>query len=1239
MSLKKSIRWLLWLLSACALGLLCLALTSRWWLPPVLPRVAGWWSVELASVERVEGGRLRLSGVALELDAASVLIDQVELPAEWTYLRERFWGEWSEASTLRVGQVRILAGAASAGVETDSGGVFLPQIRQQILQSMAAAAPWLPRLELRGLEYRESELVVVRVEAVAYQDRHLSGKASFDPLPGRWSFAAELPAQSPWQLEFSHPDWALAGLLQLAEAGPQVVVEGRLERGDSRAQLTARFGRSGWLPTAAHVSSEGFELAGIRLPLTEKLSVAPLRLQAFQAQWDGGDYRFQSSGQALVQAADVADQTVAFELAGRGNLETLRLEAATLVSEWAKVELREPLAVNFQQRSFLGQARLRAEVDLGQQPWLEAAGRIELQLSANAASLDALHFDLRGQGLSYADYAAERVEAQGWLNFETLHLDKLSVTPPDAAAGEAVELSGTVDLQAASLDFEYSAQLGAAWVNRMMGQELLVAPLELRAGQVTGSWRAPEVRGAVRTTLQAAATEPVELSAELQWDGGSRLAWQGTAQCNGAAIESAASVLLAEDAWSLEVESLRWSDPERPELKLAAPAHLRWQRSGDSWEERLAVSPLVLQGEAIEVSAAYLPAEGLKLLLRNASLERVDRWVQAELPRYHVESIRSELTKFRPYLAGQVQVAVEERIDATALVRLEFAADLKEHAVAVRDLTLRFAGEEVLQGSLELPLGLRLPLSAADTVDPGQTFYALGDGALRGKLTGRASPAFATWLASRTGWRLAETTLDMEIAGDLREPVGHFQLQAAEIEIAPGVVDASLPTIDGLDLRVQVDAGNIKVQALNFSLNQSAVRAAFTVPMDVLLKQADAAVFDPLPILQAAAGEVQLEAWKMENWLDWLPPYFRRSGHLTGSLEIAPELQLSGQLRFEDFGFRPTASLASVDQIAGELHFEHRLLRIDQASASCGGSRVEIAGEMDLTDFAQPRWFLNVTGEQVPLLRTTEMILRSDLDLRVEARDPAQPPLVAGDLNLQSSTLLVEFDPLAPRLKKGTSARPPFFEISEEPFAAWRFDLRATGDRFMRVRSPYFRAQLSTNMRLTGTFAEPLLLGSVRTSDATLHFPGAKIVFNEGEALIEASRPNEVQLAFNGIAQKASVVIVMEVSQTLDDPLIHFDSTPPMSQAAIVRLLATGSATAGGLGNLGIYLGQGMMGAGGMNDGFADKLTVDVGEATSRSGRSTLGARYELTPRWSVEGEYDVFDAYNANLIWTIFKR
>jgi hypothetical protein len=267
------------------------------------------------------------------------------------------------------------------------------------------------------------------------------------------------------------------------------------------------------------------------------------------------------------------------------------------------------------------------------------------------------------------------------------------------------------------------------------------------------------------------------------------------------------------------------------------------------------------------------------------------------------------------------------------------------------------------------------------------------------------------------------------------------------------------------------------------------------------------------------------------------------------------------------------------------------------------------------------------------------MILRSDLDVKASHTNRSETPLIRGALNLRSSTMLVEFDPLAPNVETGPQSQPPFFSITEPAIADWRFDLKVSGDSFMRVRSPYFKTQLTANFDLGGTFAEPLLIGSVRTVEGELRFPGAKMRIASGEAFIEPAQPNAVQLNFSGIAQKTSYIITMDVSQTLADPLIQFQSTPALSNAAIVRLLTTGSTTGGGVGTVGLYLGQGLLGAGGMDETLADRLTVDVGEETSRSGRNTVGVRFDLSEDFFLEGGYDVYDAYNMDLIWSIFKR
>ena len=235
--------------------------------------------------------------------------------------------------------------------------------------------------------------------------------------------------------------------------------------------------------------------------------------------------------------------------------------------------------------------------------------------------------------------------------------------------------------------------------------------------------------------------------------------------------------------------------------------------------------------------------------------------------------------------------------------------------------------------------------------------------------------------------------------------------------------------------------------------------------------------------------------------------------------------------------------------------------------------------------------------------------------------------------------MLVEFDPLSPPVRSGPSARPPFFAVEEVPFNQWALDLRIEGERFLRVRSPYFQSLISAGFDLKGTLGEPLLLGALRIEEGHLSFPGAKLRLDSGEAFIEAAEPNTLRLDVSGTARTGAHVITMQVGGSAAEPQVHFEASPPLPNTAIVRLLSTGSTTGGGAGAVGLYLGRGLLGAGGMNEGLGDRLNVDFGEETTRSGRSTLGVEYKIEEDLSLQGEYDVYDSYNTDLLWTIFEK
>jgi len=63
------------------------------------------------------------------------------------------------------------------------------------------------------------------------------------------------------------------------------------------------------------------------------------------------------------------------------------------------------------------------------------------------------------------------------------------------------------------------------------------------------------------------------------------------------------------------------------------------------------------------------------------------------------------------------------------------------------------------------------------------------------------------------------------------------------------------------------------------------------------------------------------------------------------------------------------------------------------------------------------------------------------------------------------------------------------------------------------------------------------------------------------------------------------------------------------------------------------------VGAGGVDSDLADRFTFDVGEAGGRDGGNTFGVKYRITDDLYLRGGYDIHDAHNIDLLWSIFKR
>lgn len=223
------------------------------------------------------------------------------------------------------------------------------------------------------------------------------------------------------------------------------------------------------------------------------------------------------------------------------------------------------------------------------------------------------------------------------------------------------------------------------------------------------------------------------------------------------------------------------------------------------------------------------------------------------------------------------------------------------------------------------------------------------------------------------------------------------------------------------------------------------------------------------------------------------------------------------------------------------------------------------------------------------------------------------------------------------------SGRPPYFSVEVAPFRDWRLDVSVQGERFMRMRTPIMNGVASIDAHLEGTLLNPRAIGDVTIDEGTVKLPFANFNVEEGYARLTANSPYEPEIFLRGEGRRLGYDLSLELSGTASEPRLEMSSDPALPAADVLLFVMAGvppdDDTAGSLGGsqrglqLGMYLGRELVSdLLGLEPG--DRLTVTTGEQLSRRGRETYRFDYQMNDRWTLSGEYDEFDYYNAGVRW-----
>lgn len=1258
MTAGRKTRWIR-VLAGGFLGLAILILALPIWFPWALRPALAHFGLRFASYERIGYTRFALSDVRSGDPGARWQARRVQglLPPAWLWRRSagdsRLFLEVSQWSA------DVEAGPGSNAPSSNRGSNSAFALAERVRDALPAARAWLPAARLNGGAIRFGSNTVTVAEADWRRGR-LTAKFGAPDGSEMITVSGDFTGDPPFEIAAEAKPSGVKGRVKLSRGTDQWQASGELGWEENRAELEAAFDdrQRGWWPAKARLKADRF-----RVPAGwVRLDGYHDPVGAFTLDWAGSGFHLEASARATPEGTGAALlQPVELSLAARGDSGSVILERLRVTSPALQADLSDPVGLTRSGRLTTKSATLRVALDMAKVPGSALGGRLngQVMLEPARAGYPTAEFELSGQGLTgpgpghgpRVDIA--RATMGGRLHWPFLDLDNAEF---ELADGSALGGKGRFDFESRRIaDGEWHVQgkrVEGGWVRFLSPDPLACEGVQAR-GRVSGPLQAPRHSGeAVLDQVSAPHLRPCRLAvswsgekldiseftlrlasgtAELRADGAAR-AENAPGPCSGQIdLNSLTLTRDAETLWRLErpcqisagvggpgspggpaagwrvkVEGLEWSGQGRG-LKL--DGDVAWPQRGRVTLQAHGLNPADLADYLSDPMAA-------------ASVGSLE-WA-AEWDRGPVTFQVSGTGRF-PALEGR---------DLVAEVKLKGDAQ----GMAADPVIVSGDGSEILRAQGRVPLTV-LPRGAGVELHWEETGPF--------DFTAATQPNQAFWdLTSRQlGVRLADPRVEARLQGTLQEVQGTLRVEASQVGPGASTNQAKLPPIEKLRLEARFEGDRVRLSELTFQVEEQPVRVSGDLPIRRHFLR-DFIATGALPDWRQSRVRVEIADARIEPFARYMPQVLSPQGRLTVALDVVPGGEVKGDLKIAGAATRPMPPVSPIRDIEATVQFAGRRATISKFTGRMAGREVSLAGHFELPESGTPQFDVGLRGDNVPLVYRPGLLLRSDFNVRVVQGDGG-PANISGDVTLRDGLYLQDLKALVPGGRSEVPVRPPYFSVAEKPFADWKLDLKVRGEKFLRVRTPYFRGEISSAFQLKGTLGEPQALGEATIASGVVKFPFGTLTVEQGHASLTSDHPYEPQLFATASSRLYGYNVRMELTGTASAPFISFNSTPPLTSEQLLLMLAAGEMPRDDMsvsqgrraGNFALYLGKDVAGRLLGSEESADRLTVRSGEDVSQEGKSTYYIEYKLSEDWSVVAEYDRFNALNAGLKWRIFSR
>jgi translocation and assembly module TamB len=1204
-------------LSGCAGLLLLTVATLPWWMGILVRQVGDQYGVTFTSYTTVGYGRWAIENVVWAQPGTHITVARVEGPHPLAW-----WWQKTGASGVVVDGLSVKVNAAEH-VQTEGPGLITGPY--SLVRQYDRILPWLPPLELRTgvVSWAEGHVIEVTevilfdsdAEAVAVSYRGHQGAVAVrmnKRLAETGTGGGEI---AKFEASSVADNWTLSGTM-IARSN-QVQIEGYWL--DQVFAVEAAFVQDQWIPDSGKVTASNWRLPAAAFGLGEYYREITGDIAV---SWSEGQLGFEPVKIDGLPLDEGAYPPFSIMMQGAGSLASAQIRLLQISTPGLTLEADRPFEISRESVRAGAVSYLDLSADLSKLPKLDATGRVDgrITVTTRAGDWPLVEGTLRGSDVKLASLPVLRGEVAGQLTWPTWTVSEVRLMD---------DVGGTITLSASG-DAKTATIAAGAWTADVPGESLqFFLPVGLTVGrivargEVKGTW--PEVLHAGSwdaTNLTVPRLSPLDVAGS--WTGAGQ---EITADVTTSSGQGLVNLTVQADLTTAKISAASIDHDGTRVVDLGQPIEIAWT---DGWR----VAGGAMSGPGISAELDYLtPTKGkLEARAQAPDLSWINDWWILPPFIQSVETIALTAEWDQGPLIFTGNVIGELAFDTVGTVHI--AAEAEGDYTGTRIKTFRFG-----QNDREFANMSGVVPGYIDFF--GETLWQIDrEGAMDLNVLVAPNPAFWKTVGESQHITVSRPDIAVAVKGTWAAPQATGKIAVGRLKIGPEIAGYDWPEITDLAMTLAAELDGVRIDDGRATIDGQTVKWTGRLPVDEVgwsrLRS------EPLTYLrEQGAAHVEVTGANLATLAKFVPDYLVPVGVVSLDLSFSPGAKIEGKLVLQDAVSRPLGPLGVLQDIGAEIEFSDRTIQVRRLEALMGGQPVRVEGQAAWEVGMKPELNLKLVGTNLPLVRQTGLLLRGDLDLHVTS-DAEGRGAVRGTVKLHDGLMLTDVRSLVP---SGGGARretrPPYFSVSVEPFAEWELDLEVQGDRFMRLRTPLLTGEASIAVTLDGTLRNPRALGDVTLGQGVVKLPFARFEIDEGTASLTEAQPYQPQLSFSGTGKRFGYDLTMELTGSANDPQLHLSSDPALPAADVVLMAMAGvapkeefiySQNERAL-KLGVYFGQEIVSdlLGWEGDG---RLSLSTGEKLSRRGKETYRVGYDWKDRWTVTGEYDEFDQYNAGLKW-----